>query len=88
MMDDRNDPNRPLSSDPYVNQPRTTERAGMGWGIPLGIAAFVLIAGMLFFSSGDRTSTVATNNEPSAITRPAPAPSVTPPPATPPAKTQ
>jgi hypothetical protein len=86
MIDDRNDPNRPLSSDPYLNR-RVETGGGMGWGIPLIFGAIVLIAGLFFFSSVDRTSTVASNNQPT-VTRPAPAPSVTPPPATPPAKTQ
>jgi hypothetical protein len=79
-------PNDPR--DPYVRNPVPASE-GMGWGVPLGIAAVVLIAGLFFFNmSGDRTSTVATNNEPSSVVRPAPTPNVTPPPATPPAKTQ
>lgn len=90
----QDDPNRPRPpyDDPLVNRDAPAGEvpsAGMGWGIPLALAAFVLVAGLFFFNmSGDRTATVATNNEPSAVTRPAPAPSVTPPPATPPAKTQ
>jgi hypothetical protein len=90
FQDDPNRPRPPLD-EPLVNRDpaREVPSEGMGWGIPLGIAGVVLIAGIFFFSSSsDRTSTVATNNEPSAVTRPAPAPSVTPPPATPPAKTQ
>ena len=87
MIDDRNDPNRPLSSDPYLNQPVATESAGMGWGIPLIFGAIVLFAGLFFFSSGDRTSTVATNTPPVTQTNPsgpartAPAPQPAPAPA-------
>jgi hypothetical protein len=80
MLDERNDPNRP-PAEPPVRQP-----AEGNWrGFPLlFLAAAALIGGLLFMSpGGDRTATVASNNEPSAMTRPAPAP-----PAMPPAKTQ
>ena len=42
MVDDRNDINRPVSSDPYSNA-RTPERRGYSWGIPAGIAAVILL---------------------------------------------
>ena len=88
----QDDPNRPRPpfDDPLVTRDAPeAPSAGMGWGIPLAVAAFVLIAGLFFFNMGsDRTAMVATSSEPSAVTRPAPAPSVTPPPVTPPAKTQ
>jgi hypothetical protein len=86
MIDDRNDPNRP-PADPNV--PVEAEQ-GNWRGFPLLLlAAVVLIGGLLLVSpGGDRSSTVASNNEPSAVTRPAPAPRVNPSPATPPAKTQ
>ena len=49
-----NDPNQ------LDNRSRVPMRAGMGWGIPLAIAAVVLIAGLLFFNpSGDRTTTAS-----------------------------
>jgi hypothetical protein len=85
MLDDRNDPNRP-PADPDVRQPEE----GTWRGFPLLLlAAVALVGGLLMIKpSGENTSTVASNNEPSAVTRPAPAPRVTPPPATPPAKTQ
>jgi hypothetical protein len=80
MIDDRNDPNRPLNSDPDVNRPVATDSAAMGWGIPLAVAAVVLVAGLLFFNNGrvpDRTatnSTAVTQTNPSGPARPAPAP--------------
>jgi hypothetical protein len=85
MLDDRNDPNRP-PADPAVRQPEE----GTWRGFPLlFLAAAALVGGLLLIKpSGDSSSTVASNDEPSAVTRPAPAPSVNPRPATPPAKTQ
>lgn len=85
-----NNPNR------LDNRSRVPVRSGMGWGIPLAIAAVVLIAGLLFFgSSGDRTTTVSntpmttTQTNPSSPARTAPAPTpTTPAPATAPTKTQ
>jgi hypothetical protein len=46
----------------------------MRWGIPMGIAAVVLIAAMVIFSAAgpDRTRTVKNNNQPSAVTSPGP----------------
>jgi hypothetical protein len=75
MRDDRNDPNRPPAE---LQQPVE----GNWRGFPLlFLAAAALIGGLVFISpSGDRSATVASNNEPSGMTRPAPAP--------PPAKTQ
>ena len=65
MMDDRNDINRPLGSDSYLDQ-RPVPGEG-GWGIPIGIGAIVLIAGLLFFgSSGTDRTTTASNNTPTA----------------------
>lgn len=75
-------------NDPNRLDDRTRTGDGMGWGIPVAIAAVVIIAGLLFFnSSGDRTTT-ASNNAPSVTqttpsgperTAPAPAPAPTPP---------
>jgi hypothetical protein len=85
MLNDRNDPNRP-PADPQMQQPEQ----GTWRGFPLLLlAAVALVGGLLMVKpGGDRSATVASNNEPSAVTRPAPAPSVNPPPAMPPAKTQ
>ena len=82
MMDDRNDINRPLGSNPYADQRPLSDNDGYGsWGIPLGIGAIVLIAGLLFFGSSgtDRTTTASNNtpvtqSNPSSPARPAPAP--------------
>jgi hypothetical protein len=73
-----NDPNRTIGPDPYVRRTGMSDDTGFGWGIPLALAAVVLIAGLLFYnmSSSDRTTT-ASNTAPS-VTRPAP---VTPAPA-------
>ena len=68
----QDDPNRLRPADPLLQrdaQGRKVADNTMGWGIPLAIAAFVLIAGLFFFNSaGDRTTT-ASNNTP-AVTAP------------------
>jgi hypothetical protein len=94
VMTFQDDPNRPRPSndDPPVYSSPAPEAPGRftsDWSIPLAIAGVALIVGLLIFSlSGDRTSLVAETNEPSSVVRPAPTPNVTPPPTTPPAKTQ
>jgi hypothetical protein len=64
-----------LQTDPWRHQwppsfPRiqTPDYKNMSWGIPIGIAAVVLTAAMVIFSSAgpDRTRTVNNNNQPSA----------------------
>ena len=84
----QNDPNR------IDDHPTEPARDGMGWGVPLGIAAVVLIAGLMFFSSGGNRTTTASNTpatttqtNPSGPERTTPAPTPAPAP-TPPAKTQ
>ena len=84
MIDDRNDPNRPLSSDPYdpyAKRRGATESAGMGWGIPLAVAAAIIVGGLLFYNTGRAPDRTATNNtppvtqtNPSGPARTAPAP--------------
>jgi hypothetical protein len=87
MMDDRNDINRPLGSNPYADQRPLSDNDGYSsWGIPLGIGAIVLIAGLLFFgSSGTDRTTTASNNTPATQTNPSsparPAPPAAPAPA-------
>ena len=72
----QDDPNRPR---PYVaplhdrdTHGRKIQKDGMGWGIPLGIAAVLLIAGFMFLNPRSDTTT-ATNNSPT-VTRPAATP--------------
>jgi hypothetical protein len=86
MMDDRNDINRPLGSDPYVNQrPRVPERRS-GWTIPLVIAALLIVGGFLFYNTSnhgpDRTASnnapAVTQTNPSGPERTSPVPSPTP----------
>lgn len=85
------DPNRPRPvDDPMLDRDATGRRidraddAGMGWGIPLVIAAVVLIGGLFLYnaSTNDRTTT-ASNNTPSVTTQTNPAPAPTPTPANP-----
>jgi hypothetical protein len=71
MMDDRNDINRPLGSDPNANQRPLVPSASYSWGIPAGIAALFLLAGVLFYNSGGHgPDQTATNNTPSATSGP------------------
>jgi hypothetical protein len=77
-------PNHPI--EPNVRQP-VPESRGMGSGIPLVIAAFALIFGLMFYNfSSDRTTT-ASVDAPRTMTQTDPS---TPPapPTTPPVKTQ
>ena len=71
MMDDRNEINRPVGSDPsFKERTRTSEGPGYGWGIPAGIAAVVLIVAAIIFSSAgpDRSRTAAYKDTvPSAV---------------------
>jgi hypothetical protein len=86
-----NDPDR-LGTEPTrvgnnrYTRIRSEDSNTMRWGIPLVIAAVVLIGGLLFFnSSGDRATTASNEAPATRQTNPsAPAPS----PAMPPAKTQ
>jgi hypothetical protein len=74
MIDNRDNLNRPVD--------RRADRAG--WGLPLGIAALALIAGLVFFNwSGDRTTTASNTNRPTTtLTTPMTPPATTPAPAT------
>jgi hypothetical protein len=86
----QNDPNRvrpePLTKrDPLRATPSTFVGS---WGLPLGLAAIVIVAGLLFFNTGRDRTTTASNNSPTVTqTNPSsPAPSTPAP--TPPVKTQ
>jgi hypothetical protein len=90
VMTFQDDPNRPRpAGDPLLNRDasgRRIESAGMGWGIPLAIAAVVLIGGLFLYSSGsDRTTTASNTPAVTTTTKPAPAPSTAPTANTPPA---
>jgi hypothetical protein len=83
MIDDRNDINRTLGSDPYLNQrPCVVENRGYGWGVPVGIAALFILAGFLFYNARDHgpdqtasnNTPAVTQTNPSGPARPAPAP--------------
>jgi hypothetical protein len=87
------DPNRPIGTDPYVRRNPVRDDGGWGWGVPLAIAAFVLVAGLLFFNMSDSPVTTASNTSPAPATTSAPNAQSTPspdigktapPPATPP----
>ena len=70
MMDDRNDINRPVGSDPSDERAPMSEGRGHGWRIPAGIAAVVLIVAAIVFSSAgpDRSRTAAYKDTvPSAV---------------------
>ena len=74
------DPNRRPYGDPILDRDvngRKIERTGMGWGIPIGLAALALLLGFFFLGPRERTTTVTTN---APVTTPAP---VKPAPATP-----
>jgi hypothetical protein len=70
-MDDHNTINRAVQSDPSLKERvPVSEAPGYGWGIPAGIAALVLIAAAIIFSSAgpDRSRTAAYKDTvPSAV---------------------
>ena len=72
MMDDRNDPNRPLNYSEYKRSRFSDDRFS-GWGLPALIGAIVLIGGLLLFGSPTNKTTTA-SNERAPVTTPAPAP--------------
>jgi hypothetical protein len=85
------DPNRGTGPDPYV-RPNAVRGDG-GWGVPLAVGAFILVAGLLFFNMSDNRMTTASNTSPPTTTTSAPDAQSTPspnigktaqPPATPP----
>jgi hypothetical protein len=94
FQDDPNRPRPPYTEPVVTRDPARVPTAGMGWGIPLAIAAFVVVAGLLFMSSGsDRTTTASNNNPTTTQGTSAPNAQQTPSPdigkaAPPPAKTQ
>ena len=74
MMDDRNDPNRPLKYSEYERSRLSDDRFS-GWGLPALIGAIVLIGGLLLFGGPAHKTTTASNERAPATTNsPAPAP--------------
>jgi len=75
MMDDRNDPNRPLKYSAY-DRSRLSDDRFSGWGLPALIGAIVLIGGLLLFGGPAKKTTTAQNDRlpPSAQTTQTPAP--------------
>lgn len=78
MMDDRNDPNRPLSYSQYERSRLSDDRFA-GWGLPALIGIVVLIGGLLLFGTATNKTTTAsndrapiTNNVPKQVPAPQP----------------
>ena len=67
MMDDRNDPNRPLSYSQY-DRSRLSDDRFSGWGLPALIGAIVLIGGLLLFGTGPTDKTTTAQNDRAPIT--------------------
>jgi hypothetical protein len=69
----------------YPKNPRgrkhISDYDNIGWGLPLGVLALLLVAGALFFSSAgpDRTRTAETHRTVPDATKSAPAPKTQPP---------
>ncbi len=61
MMDDRNDPNRPLSSSHYERS-RLNGDTFAGWGLPALIGIVVLVGGLLLFGTATNKTTTALND--------------------------
>ena len=80
MMDDT-DTNRNLDTDLYPNR-RRIPSAGLSWGAPVGVAALLLLAGVMFYNSGGHgpghsASYTPSTNGPVAPGAPAPGPTST-----------
>ena len=67
MMDDRNDPNRPLSYSQY-DRSRLSDDRFSGWGLPVLIGAIVLVGGLLLFGTGPTNKTTTAQNDRAPIT--------------------
>ena len=79
MLDDRNDPKRPLNYSDY-NRSRLSNDRFSGWGLPMLIGAIVLIGGLLLFGSGpNRTTTAQNDRAPITTNVPAQTPAPQPP---------
>ena len=79
MIDDRNDPNRPLNYSEY-DRSRLSDDRFAGWGLPVLIGAVVLIGGLLLFGApANRTTTASNERAPVTTNTQAPAPAPQPP---------
>jgi hypothetical protein len=67
MMDDRNDPNRPLNPGQYERS-RFNSETFSGWGLPMLIGAVVLIGGLLLFGTGPTNKTTTAQNDRAPVT--------------------
>ena len=72
MMDDRNDPNRPLSYSQY-DRSRLSDDRFSGWGLPVLIGAIVLVGGLLLFGAPTNRTTTTAQNDRAPITSNVPA---------------
>ena len=55
--------------DDNNNRPRPVRNDGMGWGLPAALVAGVLIiGGLIYMNSDNRTNTAANNNAPTTST--------------------
>jgi hypothetical protein len=77
MMDDRNDPNRPLSYSQY-DRSRLSDDRFSGWGLPALIGAIVLVGGLLLFGTGPTNKTTTAQNDRAPVTANAPTPTPVP----------
>ena len=80
MMDDRNDPNRPLNPGQSERSRINTETFS-GWGLPMLIGAVVLIGGLLLFGTGPTNKTTTAQNDRAPGTPTVPPTPAPPPPA-------
>jgi hypothetical protein len=78
MMDDRNDPNRPLSYSQY-DRSRLSDDRFSGWGLPVLIGAIVLVGGLLLFGTAPTNKTTTAQNDRAPVTTNAPTPAPMPP---------
>ncbi len=77
MMDDRNDPNRPLSYSQY-DRSRLSDDRFSGWGLPVLIGAIVLVGGLLLFGTAPTNKMTTAQNDRAPVTTNAPAPTPAP----------
>jgi len=66
MTFQNNDPNRPTNLNPNLSRPASNNRSTTSnWGIPVVIAAAVIIGGLFLYNSmGNHNMTTANNNRP------------------------